>query len=411
MRPVRHVTAVLVTASLLSGCGALGLTRVDEPAPRPIETLTVLVTPSAAPVTATEMSWEELTERMGASVLPITPVGCTGEAYGSGTAFVVGEDLVMTAAHVVDGGASFVVTREDGTSVAAALLGLEHASDSALLRLDERVDAPAFTLLPEEARQASDLLVMGYPYFTTKLFTSPGIIGGRQAQVDYGGFTVNDVIVTSAATNPGNSGGPAVDTQGRVVGLVSGATPWMRAGDMPDGSPNIVPAQGTNFLMPSPRLAANLAAWSSFEPRESECEDAESEPDFEMAWLSVNTDDDHADDAALTLGAHGLGINRGDYARAWSRLTPAMQARMGGLTTWQAGLQSSWWDALDIYSVETTDQRLTVKAVLRTEQEAGDGHEGQTCGIHDMTYTLVAAEGRGYLIDRAQRPDPPVACP
>ena len=168
MNGLLRLSAVLATASVLSGCATLGPIVSPTPSGSVIANSIATPTPPGTPEEVTELAWDELTEKMGPSVLAISPISCSGSVLGSGTAFVVGEDLLMTAAHVVDSGDSYRVARPDGTVVIADLLGFDHSSDSAVLRSREKLGTPAFELLAQEPRQASELLV-----------TADGCIGGE----------------------------------------------------------------------------------------------------------------------------------------------------------------------------------------------------------------------------------------
>lgn len=400
--------SALIVAVLISGCSLPPFLGPAEPQPTVAPTSTVptfTVPPSALPNGSTSpghvpMAWDEVTETYGPSVLPLSARGCD-LTTASGSSFVVAENLVMTAAHVVWDADAFEVTLGDGTVLSADLLALDLETDSALLRTGYPTRLQPLAILESEPRQASDLLVMGYPYFTDELFTSPGILGGHRDGVAYDSFTVGKVIVTSAATNPGNSGGPALDRWGRVVGLVSGAAHW---------TPTGVPVEGTNYLVPSPVLASNMDQWAELDPLTDLCGEAGSTDISQWPWLEVGPQDETARQVAVVLAEHGDGINTGDYYSAWVRLSPALRDRMGGFEQWQSGLHSSYWTHLEISSVTTTVALITVKASLTTEQDGEDGHQGQICSVYDMTYTLIENDEGGWMIDSADAQADPTAC-
>lgn len=410
MGSVVRLSAALVAASLVTGCASIGgLVGLSGrgPASTSPTPQAVVETPTPTPEPA-EMSWSDVTELVQKSVLPISTTRCDGTGAG-GTAFVVGDDLVMTAAHVVHDGESFAVTLDEGKVVAADLLGWEASSDSAVLRTREPLGQHVFDLLDAEPRKATDLMILGYPLYAKELFTSTGILSGHRAEVNYDEvFSVKDVLVTSAASNPGNSGGPAVDTRGRVIGLVSGAQNWH--GDTPE---TLIPVEGHNYLVPSARLAANLAAWRDELATPVVCDGAGESEYLIPGWVDLDnlaTGDPRALELASVLGTHGEGINTGAYFVSWALFTEAMQGRMGGLERWQEGLTSSYWDQLTLLDINDDGDAVKVWAILQTRQDPEDGWEGQTCSIHDITYELVRSAEVGYLINAAPRAGDPIAC-
>ncbi len=136
---------------------------------------------------------------------------------GTGSGFTLGPDgLVMTAAHVVSAGKVEVRTR-DGKTVPARVVRISRKHDVALLSLGT-LSTPRACLSIEPAPQSpgTDVYAIGSPGGEELGFSlSRGIVSGLR--------TIGDVplIQTDASLSPGNSGGPLVDRQGRVVGVVS----------------------------------------------------------------------------------------------------------------------------------------------------------------------------------------------
>ena len=145
------------------------------------------------------------------------------ESTATGTGFVVdGKGNIVTAAHVVNGASSITVTFQDGTTRKATLLGKDNATDVAVLK----VDPSGLTLHPLALGSSSNLDVgdsvaaIGDP-FTYQRSISTGIVSGLDRTISApNGFTVAHAIQTDAALNPGNSGGPVLDSSGKVVGIV-----------------------------------------------------------------------------------------------------------------------------------------------------------------------------------------------
>jgi putative serine protease PepD len=144
-------------------------------------------------------------------------------ATATGTGFVVdGKGNIVTAAHVVNGASSITVTFQDGTTRKATLLGQDNATDVAVLH----VDPSGLTLHPLALGSSASLDVgdpiaaIGDP-FTYDRSMSTGIVSGLDRTISApNGFTVAHAIQTDAALNPGNSGGPVLDANGKVIGIV-----------------------------------------------------------------------------------------------------------------------------------------------------------------------------------------------
>jgi putative serine protease PepD len=156
---------------------------------------------------------------------PATPFGGAqpqSQTPASGTGFVVdGHGHIVTAAHVVDGATSITVKFQDGTSRQAKVLGKDDATDVAVIRVD-----PAGLTLHPLALGSSASVGVGAPVaaigdpFGYERSLSTGIVSGVDRTVQApNGFTVAHAIQTDAAMNPGNSGGPVLDANGRVVGI------------------------------------------------------------------------------------------------------------------------------------------------------------------------------------------------
>lgn len=142
------------------------------------------------------------------------------EREGSGSGVVVRADgYVLTNNHVVDGAQSLRVAFADGSSYEASVVGRDPLVDLAVVHI------PA-TNLPVPALGDSSTLRVGQMAIAIgnplglAFSVTAGVISavGRLLPSRLGRF-IEDVIQTDAALNPGNSGGPLVDSQGRVIGI------------------------------------------------------------------------------------------------------------------------------------------------------------------------------------------------
>lgn len=142
---------------------------------------------------------------------------------GVGAGFIVDEDgRALTNAHVIDGAATITATLYDGEAVQAALLGLDPISDVAILQLPRSEKGFTAVKLGDSSRLhvGQRALVVGSP-FGLGFTLSSGIISGLGLGGPEAGAGSGRMIQTTAPMNPGNSGGPLVDSQGRVIGMTT----------------------------------------------------------------------------------------------------------------------------------------------------------------------------------------------
>ncbi len=143
-------------------------------------------------------------------------------AMSSGSGWVFDDrGYIITNAHVIRGADRYTVQFSDGYTVSAEFVGLDNPTDVGVLRVD-----PAAGVFPlvraSDARvvQGQRVYAFGSP-FGFRFSMSEGIVSaiGRNAFGVTGVNGYTNFIQTDAAVNPGNSGGPLVDVQGRVIGM------------------------------------------------------------------------------------------------------------------------------------------------------------------------------------------------
>jgi serine protease Do len=143
-----------------------------------------------------------------------------------GSGFLVSTDgYILTNSHLVATAARVTVRLYDRRELAAQVVGTDPSTDVAVLKIDAR-DLPTVRFGNSDATRVGDwALAIGNPLGETFAFTvTAGIISAKGrvlAGLQQSRSSVQDYLQTDAATNPGNSGGPLVDTRGQVVGINS----------------------------------------------------------------------------------------------------------------------------------------------------------------------------------------------
>jgi S1-C subfamily serine protease len=146
--------------------------------------------------------------------------GQRGQQAGSASGFVFTPDgLILTNSHVVHGASALRVTSVRGEEFDADLVGEDPHTDTALIRVAASA-LPAVTLGSSHALRVGQLAIaIGNPLGFDCTVTA-GVVSalGRSLRASSGRL-IEDVIQTDAALNPGNSGGPLMDSGARVIGM------------------------------------------------------------------------------------------------------------------------------------------------------------------------------------------------
>ena len=221
----------------LAGAWAVG--AFDDPAPL-VEAAPVAAQQSgaaSATTGSTGIDVADIYRRSGPGVVQITstsngqsgvdvfgdPVeGQSQQALGSG--FVVDKDgHIVTNYHVVQGASRVEVSFSNQDTVKATIVGTDPSTDLAVLK----VDVPAKALTPlalansDVVRVGDPVVAIGNPFGLERTVTA-GIVSALQREVrSPNNYTIDHVIQTDAPINSGNSGGPLIDADGRVIGVNS----------------------------------------------------------------------------------------------------------------------------------------------------------------------------------------------
>jgi putative serine protease PepD len=230
----RLVALILTTVALLGGtAGAAVVALTGGGGSATAATVVSSSTSATTDTSSTSLNASAVYAGVSAGVVEIAATGTSSAQSGplgqgsspstaTGSGFVTdAKGNIVTAAHVVDGASSIKVTFSDGTTRTATLLGKDDATDVAVLK----VDPSGLTLHPLKLGSSGSLGVgdavaaIGSP-FGYQESISTGIVSGLDRTIQApNGFTVAHAIQTDAALNPGNSGGPIVDSSGHVIGI------------------------------------------------------------------------------------------------------------------------------------------------------------------------------------------------
>jgi serine protease Do len=138
---------------------------------------------------------------------------------GEGSGFFISPDgYAVTNNHVVDHATQVKVTTEDGKTYPAKVVGTDKKTDLALIKVDGRNDFPYLAFAGKEPRVGDWVLAVGNPFGLSETVTA-GIVSAKGRYIDTDPY--DDFLQIDAPVNQGNSGGPAINLNGQVVGVTT----------------------------------------------------------------------------------------------------------------------------------------------------------------------------------------------
>lgn len=336
---------------------------------------------------------------MSTGVVRIDTNDC--DHFYAGTGFLIGEDLVATVAHVVEGQGTIVVTSPTShVTTAATVIGLSHDHDVALLRTDATLQGHRFSLAAEYPSQGSDLTAIGFS-LGGPMKPSRGSVQSLHEHVVVSGegapdYHLSDVVITDAALNPGNSGGPWIAPDGQVIALDEGG---------PGFTPNAPPEQGNNDGVSSVVARRDFAEWMN------------SPQSVPRGGCSAPAASETADLA--TLVRYFSDINASDYDSAFAQLESAKDGQYqsfldGVLTSEDTAADGSGRPFAYGQTGVGPDGLRYVDVNFQSRQDADHAPPGtnDTCDLWTLRYKFVIQNGVPVIHSSPAQPgdDPFHAC-
>lgn len=222
-------------------------------------------TEKAAGLTNSEKNTIRVFQQVSAGVVNITTTSIGRDFFlnpvpsaGSGSGVIVSKSgHIVTSYHVVQGSSHLEVTLADGSRWQASLVGSSPKNDLAVIK----IEAPPAELLPlplgssKNLRVGQKVLALGNPFGLGQTLTTGTISSlGRDVRISRDAV-IENVIQTDAAMNPGNSGGPLINSDGEVIGINAAVF-------SPTGS-----SVGISFAIPADTVRSILPGMVSLWPK------------------------------------------------------------------------------------------------------------------------------------------------
>lgn len=406
--------AIVVVVAVVASAAAIGFfvgrsgdDEVATDATTSTTTPTTTTTSTPEPLTATTTTtstlppvrdFPDLFEDLRGAVASVDVVGCD---FGSqGTAFLVSDDTAYTAWHVVEDAAQVALAIGEA-SIEATVIGHDPERDVAVLRLATPVDdAVVLPIAETQPRVGEEVAAMGHPR-GLPLALTVGRVTSMNGEFDFGGNAdgvVSNLIQTDAVVAPGSSGGPLINQQGEVIGVVI----------LKD-----IAAEGLMYAGDIEGVRAELAGWD-LNPDPVEAAFCVGNVDLEnidqIASEFIEADVAHPQLASLqrTYAVYTQSINSGRAEAAFGVLGPSITTN-NTAEAWAVGQATSLlWD-WRVRSVTETDGGLEVRSTFTSTQDPEFAFDGEsTCTRWDITHQLVPGVFRGldfWLIDRSRATD------
>jgi S1-C subfamily serine protease len=386
VRRVRRDVGVLIGVAaflVTSGCSKGRTSSVARSPASVAATMTTDVPTSTTTSTTQPPSWAGTYGEVSSGVVRLDVTGCATAATGTG--FLVSPTMIATVAHVVDGAQAVRVTVPAlSLAVAGTVIGFDWQHDFALVQTASPVAGHVFNLQTIQPAIGTEIGTIGFPLAKSMALTIGHITAQHDRRQPLGlPSPISDMLVSDAALNPGNSGGPWLTLDGGVVALDESGPPFVDA----TGSR----AQGTNGGVPASAAASLIAQWQQ-----------SPQPPAPVACPDQSGNDPAIRSALTTLNQYLWDIDATDYASAYAQLDhPDHPA--SGLSSFTNAVETSFDQAadstaaqpalFDIDKVARNADLVVADVRFRSTQDAAHGPSGEVCTDWRLRYRFIERNG------------------
>jgi S1-C subfamily serine protease len=346
-------------------------------------------TATPSPTRTSPTDFASIYQAESSGVVRIEVVGC-GDA-GIGTGFLLSPTLVATVDHVTTDSAVISLI-DGGQRTTGTVIGNDPTQDLALIRASKALTGHALTLARSTPSVGSRVAAIGFP-IGDPITLTVGDISGLDRNITIDGTGRSGLIETDTPLNPGNSGGPLLNLDGNVVGLVDAG----RTG-----------ANGIAYAVPAAAAQVAFQQWQNTpQPvHPASCPNplgpsAAASPNL-PAPSDKGVADQDAEGVAAAFNTYFNGINTGNYSAAWAVLTPRLQGEMG-YNHFQTGDSTTYDSAINVLAATDDGNGVVhVSLAFNSIQAPANGPNGEACDNWTLAYTLLKNPDSTWQIDATE---------
>lgn len=373
--------AIAVTRGDGSGAGhPIAATGVSSPETASSSNSSTASASTPSPSPSSDFASIYAQERAG--VIRIEVLGCAES--GIGTGFLLSPTLVATVNHVIT--QSLVVSLTDGRQhTTGQVIGTDPTRDLALVRADMPLSGFHFEFADAQPRVGDRVAAIGFPIGDPITMTQGAISGLNRPITIAGHQRQTGLIETDTAVNPGNSGGPLLAADGRVVGLVDALR---------------LNANGIAYAVPATQAAPEMTTWQQAPQPASpaSCDNPLGPPQATTTLPSIPGLTTAASDGIRSAFAQYFdGINSGHYRAAWQVLSPQIR---GSLHSFAEGDSTSYdFDQQILDANQLNSTTATIAIEFNSIQAADKGPNGDVCDLWTINYKMGESFDSLWYID------------
>lgn len=354
---------------------------------RRVPTLGVLVAVSvvagcaSAPPAASELS--AAMSAASSSVGRILASRCEAPPV-SGSAFAIGDDLVLTAAHVAEKSRTVSVRFPGRPPVLADAIGEDPTRDLLLLRARESLAVPGLQLATADAPTGEVLGLLGYPDAGSGVQTRAGRLVETGFTTGFRGAD-QQFLRLDAESAGGNSGGTVIDSSGTVQGLMVAVIPSLRIRES---------SRVSTLAVPAADIAERVAQWraptASVPTSVGQACPGEGDERHAPPVLTTSGADPMTPEASQVIWLAMAGWNAGQWHSAAQQYTDSGRADLGLVSD----APVVWWQSVDVSGVNASGDIVTADVGTRSVVEG-------RCRAQQWHYRLNSTQGP-WLIDSVE---------